>query len=303
MKMMRLVAAAAGLLAAMVIGYAQPGGGNAMQMSPEQRQAMMRQMNEPPSDPAFRFEQISLVSAGKKLYGEAFFPVAPGKHPAIIMSHGYNSSHTSFYSLIRELAKEGYVCYCYDFAGGASRSRSEGDSREMSIFTERQNLVDVIDLVRSWDVVDAGNVFLLGESQGGCVSAITAPYVADKIRGAMLYFPAFCIPDDAIARYAKYADVPDEHNFMGLNIGRAYYDARFYEGWDIYKEIAQYEGPVLIVHGTNDGLVKPEYSALAANAYKDCELHLIFGGEHGVRPQTQDQYLAYARDFLARHLR
>lgn len=298
--MKRLFWAAAALFAAAFVCSAQPGG-NAAEPTPQQMEAIFRRMSVPPEDPAFRREEIALTSAGNRLYGEAFFPVAPGRHPAVIMSHGYNGSHTTFYPIIRELAKEGYVCVCYDFAGGGTRSRSEGDSRQMSIFTERQNLEDVIALVRSWDAVDAGNVFLLGESQGGCVSAITAPYVADRIRAAVLYFPALCIPDDALERYPKYADVPEAHNFMGLDIGRPYYDARFYEGWDIYAEIAQYTGPVLIVHGTNDALVKPEYSARAANVYRDCELHLLFGGGHGVRPDTQDQYIAYTRDFLARH--
>ena len=53
---------------------------------------------------------------------------------------------------------------------------------------------------------------------------------------------------------------------MGMNIGKAYYEP-FYMGYDIYKEIAKYQGEVLIVHGTEDSLVKPEYSAKASNVY------------------------------------
>ena len=216
----------------------------------------------PPSDPSYEMQVISCMSDGNKIYGEAFIPKAPGKHPAVILSHGYGATHHGFYALVDTLAKSGYVCYCYDFAGGSPRSQSEGRTEDMSIFTERQNLLDVLEMVRNWDCVDPSNVFLLGESQGGCVSAITAPQVADRIKALLLIYPALCIPDDGFALYPTLADVPETVNFMGMNIGRAYYE-RFYEGYDIYKDIAGYQGDVLIVHGTEDGLVKPESSAKA----------------------------------------
>ncbi|MBQ9397324.1 MAG: alpha/beta fold hydrolase [Bacteroidales bacterium] len=256
-----------------------------------------------PADPSYEMREISCVSDGNRLYGEAFIPRSPGKHPAVIMSHGYGASHTGFYAMVDTLAKLGYVCYCYDFAGGSRSGRSEGRTEDMSIFTERQNLLDVIDMVRSWDCVDDESLFLLGESQGGCVSAITAPYVADKIKSIVLVYPALCIPDDAFALYPKREDIPDTVTFMGMRIGRAYYDP-LYDGFDIYKEISGYQGDVLIIHGTEDGLVKPEYSAKASNVYEHSEFHLIFGAGHGFRkPEHRAQYHSYVIDFLTRQMR
>lgn len=255
-----------------------------------------------PSNPSYEMREMSCVSDGNRLYGEAFIPRSVGKHPAVIMSHGYGASHVGFYAMVDTLAKLGYVCYCYDFAGGSNFSRSEGRTETMSIFTERQNLMDVIEMVRSWDFVDTEHIFLLGESQGGCVSAITAPYVAEKIESILLVYPALCIPDDGFALYPTRESVPDTVTFMGLRIGRAYYE-RFYDGFDIYREIAGYQGDVLIVHGTEDGLVKPEYSAKASNVYDHCELHLIFGAGHGFwKPEDRELYHAYVIDFLTRQL-
>jgi len=275
-------------------------------LSPEEQarmEEMFRRMNTPPSDPSFQMKEIGCVSQGNKIYGEAYIPVEPGKHPAVIMSHGYGGTHNGFYGMVEDLAKAGYVCYCYDFAGGSPRSRSEGRTEDMSIFSERQNLMDVLDMVRSWDCVDPQNVFLLGESQGGCVSAITAPYVKDKINSILLIYPALCIPDDGFALYPTLADVPEVVNFMNMNIGRKYYE-QFYQGFDIYEEIAKYQGEVLIVHGTEDALVKPEYSAKASNVYDNCELHLIFGANHGFRaPEHVELYHQYVKDFLAWHLK
>ena len=259
------------------------------------------QVPEPPTDPSYEMKVIGCRSDGKQLYGEAFIPKAPGRHPAVILSHGYNGTHHGFYALADTLAKTGYVCYCYDFVGGSPRSQSEGRTEDMSIFTERQNLMDVLEMVRGWDCVDPERIYLLGESQGGCVSAITAPQVADKIKAILLIYPALCIPDDGFAMYPTHVDVPDTVRIMGMRIGHAYYD-RFYEGYDIYQDIAGYQGDVLIVHGTEDALVKPEYSARASNGYDHCELHLIFGAGHGFwKPEHRELYLKYVLDFLKKH--
>ncbi|MBQ8069871.1 MAG: alpha/beta fold hydrolase [Bacteroidales bacterium] len=283
-------------------------GGNPFgNMTQEQMQEMFRRMNEPPTDDSFEMKEISCMSAGKKLYGEAFFPKAPGKHPVIIMSHGYNGSHTSFYQMISEFAKEGYICYCYDFAGGGARSKSEGSPMEMSVASERQNLIDVVNMVYEWDQVDKKNIFILGESQGGCVSGITAPYVQDKINSAVLVYPAFCIYDDILAQYKTYEEIPEDYTLMGLKIGREQYRCFFKEGLDVYEEIVKYDGKFLILHGTNDGLVKPEYSAKAVTALnehgKKFEFHLIFGAGHGFQGEARDLYYNYVRDFLKNNLK
>lgn len=286
------------------LAYSQPGGNNPFgNMSREEIEDLFKKMNTPPTDPSYRLEVVGCESDGNKIYGEAFIPVAPGQHPAVILSHGYGGTHHGFYAMADMLAKAGYVAYCYDFAGGSPRSQSGGKTEETSIFTQRQNLKDVIDMVRTWDFVDKKNIFLLGESQGGCVSAITAPYVKDKINAILLTFPALCIPDDGFALYPTLADVPETVNFMGMNIGKPYYE-KFYDGFDIYKEIAGYQGEVLIVHGTEDSLVKPEYSAKASNVYDHCELHLLFGAGHGFyQPQHVELYYQYVTDFLKRHIK
>lgn len=255
-----------------------------------------------PSDPSYEMREISCVSGGNRIYGEAFIPRSPGKHPAVILSHGYNGTHVGFYPMVDTLAKMGYVCYCYDFAGGSVHSRSEGRTVDMTLFTERQNLLDVIDMVCGWDCVDKENIFLLGESQGGCISALAAPYAADKINSIVLVYPALCIPDDGFALFPKRENVPDTVTIMGMVLGRGFYEP-FYDDFDIYKEIAGYQGEVLIIHGTEDSLVKPEYAALASNVYDHCELHLIFGAGHGFwQPEHREKYYTYVLNFLKKQL-
>lgn len=79
------------------LAYSQPGNGNPFgNMSREEIEELFRKMNTPPSDPAYRMEEAGCVSNGNKIYGEAFIPLSPGKHPAVILSHGYGGTHSGF---------------------------------------------------------------------------------------------------------------------------------------------------------------------------------------------------------------
>ena len=250
----------------------------------------------------FEIREFTCPSAGNLLWGEAFVPAAPGRHPALILSHGYNVNHRHFQRLAEHFAGAGYVCCSFDFAGGSVSSRSQGSSVEMSVFTERQNLRDVLDTVREWDCVDPEGIFLLGESLGGSVTAITAPHVADRIRGVILAFPAFCVPADGYAQFPALQDIPDSFEMMGMTIGRCYLEP-FYKGYDFYQEIGDYTGPVLIIHGTEDPLVAPSYSVKAARQYRQCELRWIDGAGHGFySPEQRELYFTYIADFLRKEI-
>lgn len=281
---------AASLALAQPGGFGGPGGG-----MPQFR------MPEKPSDPAFETIEKTYVSDGNTIFGLACIPKeGSAKKPAVIMSHGFGGNHTGFYGLMSTLAKEGFVCYAIDFAGGGRGSRSEGDTRKMSIFTEQQNLLDAIDFIASWDSVDPDSIFLLGESQGGCVSGITAAAVPDKVKAIALIYPAYCIPDDAKALYPSVADIPEEMNTMGMDLGKPYYEKTV--DYDIYSVIPKFEKDVLINHGDNDQLVKISYSEKAAQLYKSCEFHVIKGAGHGFFGDQKTESDKYVVDFLKREI-
>lgn len=79
----------------------------------------------------------------------------------------------------------------------AGAARAAAPLLEVSIFTERDDLNAAIEHVKTIDVMDRENLFLLGESQGGCVVGITEPRHRDDVRAMVQYDPAFCNPDDA----------------------------------------------------------------------------------------------------------
>ncbi len=114
-----------------------------------------------------------------------------------IFSHGFGGTHSVGAQYAEALAENGYVVYCFDFCGGSPSSRSDGSTLEMSIFTEQADLEAVISMMQELEYVDSNNLFLMGTSQGGAVSAITGAAHPDKIRGMVLLYPAFVLADQA----------------------------------------------------------------------------------------------------------
>lgn len=291
------------LAAASALAIAQPPQGGRPQGGRPAGGGMPQfRMPEKPSDPSFETKDVNMTSRGKLLYGLAVIPKdGPAKKPAIIMSHGYGGTGQGFWGQMTELGKAGYICLALDLQGGGRMgSKSEGKTTEMSIFTEKENLHDALNELKTWDCVDTDNIFLLGESQGGCISALLAPEVQKEIKAICLVYPALCIPDDARKIYKSKADIPDEVNFMGMNIGRAYYEPIY--DFEIFDVIPAFEKDVLIVHGTNDQVVPISYSDKASKLYKNCEYHIIEGGGHGFFGEQKTACDKFVSDFLKKEL-
>ena len=94
--------------------------------------------------------------------------------PAVIFSHGFGGNYQVGAEYAKVLAQKGYVVYCFDFCGESTASRSDGSTLEMSIFTEQADLEAVLSMIQDQAFVDDSNIFLMGTSMGGAMSAITA---------------------------------------------------------------------------------------------------------------------------------
>ncbi len=229
---------------------------------------------------------------GLTIRGTEYRP-AGSKLPAAIVSHGFMANQNSVRRYTRHLTSLGYVAYCFDFNGGsAAGSKSVGKTTDMSVLTEVMDLEAVIDYVLKLPYIDGDKgVVLMGCSQGGFVSALTAAKRKEQISRLALFYPALCIPDDARAGkmiFAKFDphNVPERINCGPMKLGRRYVTDVL--NMDPYVETTPYPGPVLIVHGTNDNIVHPDYSRRAYEAYSKrsgpgalVRLEMIEGGGHG----------------------
>ena len=247
-----------------------------------------------------RSEELWLESEGKKVYGKMYLPgEEKDSYPLVILSHGFNSSSMLNEGYAESFAKEGYAAYVFDFCGGSPSTKSEGEVTEMSVLTEAQDLMNVMDSLKELDYIDGSQVFLFGLSQGGFVSAYTAAQRPDDVKGLILFYPAFSIQENCWKNYSSVDEIPETEVMMGVTVGAIY--SRDAMSFDIYEEIGKYTGDVLICHGDKDALVDLSYSEKALEVYENAELKVIKYGEHGFQGKLAREATGYAVDFLKAH--
>ena len=220
-------------------------------------------------------EMTFIKKNGMKIQGLMYLPEKRGeKLPAVIFSHGFGSNFRELMHHGEGYAKSGICCLFFDFCGGGLQSLSDGVMPEMTLRSECEDLQTVLSCVKELDYVDPERIFLQGESMGGLVSALTAAKYTKDIRALILWYPAFCIPEDARIRLEK-----GEREVFGVTMNEAF-DA---EAANIHvsKEIQAYPRPVLIIHGTADNLVPIRYSEMAVSSYADAKLIAISDAGHG----------------------
>lgn len=238
---------------------------------------------------------------GKQIYGVLYTPDNPGeKMPAVIFSHGFGGNYQVGEPYARELAARGFVVYCFDFCGGSPGSRSDGSTLEMSVFTEEADLEAVMEDIQGLDCVDKENLFLIGTSQGGAVSAITGAHQKDEIRGMVLLYPAFILAEQANELFQSPEEIPDTYYHLWMEVGRAYFEPLL--GYDIYEDAAAYDKEVLLLHGDQDSIVPLSYSEKALEYYPSAELKVISGAGHGFYGENADLAVGYILEYLDKRM-
>ncbi len=247
-------------------------------------------------------QELCFGDDGSRIYGRLWLPEGKeGKFPTVICSHGLNSSYRGTEHMIgKALAKCGFAVYCYDFCGGSTYSKSQGSPADMSVFTEQDDLNLVMDEIRKLPMVDTDHLFLMGDSQGGFVSAITAEQRCQDIKALILYYPAFCIPEDARNRYPNLEAIPEKTGRKGNMLGKAYHEKLF--DYDVYEHIANVPMPVLIIHGDQDKVVKLHYAQRAQQVFPNAQLKVLEGQGHGFNPAGVEIAAHMVYDFLLKQM-
>ena len=101
----------------------------------------------------YSIREMPCIYEDKRIFGLLYSPEGYKTAPAVILSHGYNSSHTALTDFAEKLAQNGFYAYCYDFCGGSSHSKSSGSSTDMTIYSEMDNLRAVMDMISSLSFV------------------------------------------------------------------------------------------------------------------------------------------------------
>ena len=242
-------------------------------------------------------ERHWVQNGNRMIYGLLSRPAnATGRQPLAIVAHGFNGTHHYSRNYFKALNELGYQVYAFDFACGSVNSRSDNNTMEMSVLDEQADLEAIVRHFRSQPDIDPARIVLIGESQGGLVSALTAAAMPKEIDRLVLVFPALCIPDDWNKRYPDASAIPDTTRMWGVPLGRRYFlEAR---ALDVFKRIGRFRRPVLIVQGDADPVVSMTDSRRAVRLYKNARLHVIPGAGHGFNPEQFEQSIQQIKPFL-----
>lgn len=242
-------------------------------------------------------EELCISYGERNIYGVLNRPAGGMKRqPLLIVSHGFNGSHEfgkNYFSLLEEL---GYQCYTFDFGCGSLGSRTDSNTMNMSIPDECSDLKAVIEYFRGRPDVDPDRIVLLGESQGGLISALTASDMPDAVSRLILVFPAFCIPDNWNQRYPDVNEIPDTTWLWNVPLGRRFFEE--IRDMNVFQGMENFEKPVLIIQGDKDPIVSMEDSRRATELYGNAHLHVIPGAGHGFNPDEFEESLQQIRIFL-----
>lgn len=149
----------------------------------------------------------------------------------------------------------------------------------MTLLTELDDLNDVVSFLAELDEVDASRLVIAGESQGGLVTALYTARNSELVRGAMLLYPGLMIADNARSQYAGASEIPEKLDFMQMTVSGRYYEVVL--ELDPWTEIASFDKPVLLIHGTDDQIVPISVSEKALTIYHDARMITIPGAGHG----------------------
>lgn len=244
--------------------------------------------------------------------GKEYFPENAERRLApVIISHGFTADMTSVAKYAEFLAGRGYHAYIFDFCGGGWNTTSDGDfHKDMTPLTEVEDLVAVMNYVRKDNSIDPDQLVLMGCSQGGFVSALTAAEYDDRVHALVMFYPALCIPDHARRgdmRGIKFdpENIPDVIGEGKWQLSGDY--ARSVINMNVYEEITLYNRPVLIIHGTGDTIVDYNYSKDAKRAYDrvrtPCMIDLLEGAGHGFTGEDDAKAMELTAEFLDAFIR
>lgn len=256
-----------------------------------------------------KFKEFTVIKESEEIqhiYCRIYLPEETeitGNLPAVILSHSAAMTADSMNLYALGFAERGYAAIAFDFCGGSSSSRSDGAEKDMTVFSEIDDLKAVFAYVKSLDYIDRDKIYLFGTSQGGFVSALAANDMPDEIAGLILLYPAFNIPE--LAQKSGLAGGSfNIGNYLG-NSGRLGFSFPDYgedyintlKDFDAFEHIADFKGKVLILHGSKDFIVRYTYSERAAEVYgENCTLHIINGAGHGFNGENYGNFFGTCDD-------
>ena len=239
-------------------------------------------------------ESVLLENEGQKIF--AVVHDAGKDTPVVVMFHGFTGNHIEnrfiFARLSRELEKVGISSIRFDFRGSGD---SEGTFKEMTLSSEMSDAKVVASYARKRFSKKLG---VLGLSMGGTVALLTAKDIAPD---------ALCLwaPAAKNGEVFRKNGMPSSSN-MPLDVGGLEISPEFIEevmNFDAFSQAKFYEGPVIILHGTDDPTVPFEHSETLVKEFKNASLVPVEGANHTFTSVPASKFVIdKTKEFFFKHM-
>jgi len=224
------------------------------------------------------------------------------KCPLVVLMHGFmaNKSLEPLKGIAIRLVERGIAALRFDFDG---HGKSDGKFCDMTVLTELDDARAVYDYAARLDFVS--KIAFVGHSQGGVVAGMLAGELgADKINCLVQLAPAAVLKDDALngvlmGKHYDPKNPPKSLRVFFHKVGKDYFTVA--QTLPIFETSAKYEGPVCLIHGTNDTIVPHSYSETYHKVYRNGELHILEGENHFLSKRRKEVYF-HTLDFLTKNL-
>ena len=210
----------------------------------------------------------------------------PGKYPCAIPvtataagpEQRINFVHTE---LSRRLCERGIASVRFDFAGSGD---SDGRFEDMTVSSEVEDGLAILDYVKSLDFVDQSRIAIHGLSMGGCVASMVAGLRDADVCALSLWCPAPDVVYNMKHKMLCGVDVSDIEekgyaHYEGLRVGLGFYQDALGAGSP--RRGSKFTKRVNLVHGDEDVTASIHCSERYKEIYGDrAEFLVVHGAEH-----------------------
>ena len=244
-------------------------------------------------------KQVSIKGRnGYVLRGVVTIPDTVDKVPVVVNVHGFGGNKCGYKNLHvqqgRELEKIGVACARFDMYGNGE---SDGEFSDMSFTSLLNDTEDICEWVKEQEWADTNQLILSGQSMGGYVAACAAPRIQPA--KLILQCPGAGMWDGALDRALSM----EEKGIFTADIEGLCFTTAFNKDLHQYEPFTTakgYEGPVLLVRGTEDKLVDNATCRKYVEVYGDaCAFVEIEGANHNFSSiPARTELIKLIADFL-----
>jgi pimeloyl-ACP methyl ester carboxylesterase len=188
----------------------------------------------------------------------------------VVFFHGFTGNKTEssrlFFHLSNEFVKEGISTLRFDWLG-------HGESDLEFVDARVDLLQDQAEIVLQYAKRHYQNVYLLGFSMGG---AFAMHHVTNDIKKLVLLAPAYHMGKMKETMFNNIKE--DTIDLNGFVFHREF--ASGFQALQCWDHVHQYDGPILIIQGGQDGAVSPESSKVLHESLPNSEYLYFEDADH-----------------------